>query len=222
MTLSAAMSRSRAAGLVGRRPARGAGVALVRAAGRPRFRRLAHRPVVVAKTMPRGLAQIVEHGRWWLAPRARWRCSRALRHRRAARWRASGAARWLLVAAPRGLALFVAAGPRDRAARLDADWLDAAVRRAGRPPGRHRRGRRAGADRAACPAVDRAGAARRLRRRRLRRRRDRRWSPPRSCSSPPGRSCASWCRPSRTATAPSRRRCARPARRPTRSGACAA
>ena len=52
-----------------------------------------------------------------------------------------------------------------------------------------------------------------LRRRRLRRRRGRPRSRRRSCCSPPGRSCASCCRPSRTATAPSAGAAGRPAGR---------
>ena len=94
-------------------------------------------------------------------------------------------------------------GPGDRSARLEHGVAQCLVRRAGRSAGRPRRRRRGRADRAALPAVDRARAARCIRRRCLRRRRGDRGRRRRSCCSPPGRSCASWCRPSRTATAPS-------------------
>ena len=85
------------------------------------------------------------------------------------------------------------AGPRTGSPRRSASWT-AAVR--------HRRRRRDRADRAPVAAVDRPRAARCVRRRCLRRRRDDGGDVARSCCSPPGRSCTSWRRPSRTRTAP--------------------
>ena len=59
---------TRGPGVVGRGPARGRGVALVRAAGRPGFRRLARRPVVVGGLCVGPRRSSSRTARWWLAP----------------------------------------------------------------------------------------------------------------------------------------------------------
>ena len=212
---------ARAVGVVDRGPARGRGAALVRAAGRPGLRRLAERSVVVGGLRRRASASSsrTASGGW----RPVLAGARGLRRGRpAARSSASGAAPCCCWRAASGLVLFVAQALGIGLRGWTADWLNAAVRRTGGAPGRHRRGGALVLIALAVAAVDRAGAARRLRRRRLRRRRGRPRSRRRSCCSSPGRSCASCCRPSRTATAPSCRRCWSSGWRPRRSGACAA
>ena len=92
--------------------------ALVRAAGRPRFRRLARRPVVVGRLCAAAWrrSSSTADGGW---RRCCWRSPRALRRAAAGIARAArhAAAR---VASAGGLALFVAQGLAHRPARLDA------------------------------------------------------------------------------------------------------
>ena len=136
-------------GVVGRGPARGRGAALVRAAGRPGLRRLARRPVVVGGLRVAASAQVVAHGKWWLAPvllalvacardRAAAADARTARHA-ACCWRAAS-----------GLVLFVAQALGIGLRGWTAAWLNALFGELDDAPGRHRRRRRAGADRACC------------------------------------------------------------------------